>query len=93
MESAGVTTRAVVDARKETFAKRETIALLRKTAKVVAIKGKKVLNYDLKRDPPPEKELLEAILGPTGNLRAPSIRLGKTLVVGFQDDTWKGLLK
>jgi arsenate reductase-like glutaredoxin family protein len=93
MESAGVTARVVVDARKETFAKRETIAILRRTGRVVAMKGKKVVDYDLKRDPPPEKELLEAILGPTGNLRAPAIRMGKTLVVGFQEDTWKSIIR
>ena len=92
MESAGVTAREVVDARKETMAKRETIAILRRTSRVVAMKGKKVVDYDLKRDPPPEKELLEAIMGPTGNLRAPTIRMGKTLVVGFQDERWKELL-
>ena len=93
MESAGVTAREVVDARKETLAKRETIAILRKVTRVVAMKGKKVADYDLKRDPPPEKELLEAILGPTGNLRAPAVRFGKTLVVGFQDETWKSVMK
>jgi arsenate reductase-like glutaredoxin family protein len=93
MESAGVTAREVVDARKETFAKRETIAMLRRTSRVVAMKGKKVVDYDLKREPPPEKELLEAILGPTGNLRAPAIRMGKTLIVGFLEDSWKDILK
>jgi hypothetical protein len=93
MESAGVTAREVVDARKQTFAKRETIALLRRAARVVAMKGKKVVDYDLKRDPPPEKELLEAILGPTGNLRAPAIRMGKTLIVGFQQECWKDTIR
>jgi arsenate reductase-like glutaredoxin family protein len=93
MESAGITAREVVDARKQTFAKRETIALLRRTARVVAMKGKKIVDYDLKRDPPPEKELLEAILGPTGNLRAPAIRMGKTLIVGFQQECWKDIVR
>jgi len=93
MESAGVTAREVVDARKQTFAKRETIALLRRTGRVVAMKGKKIVDYDLKRDPPPEKELLEAILGPTGNLRAPAIRMGKTLIVGFQQESWKDIVR
>jgi len=93
MESAGVTAREVVEARKQTFAKRETIAILRRTGRVVAMKGKKVVDYDLKRDPPPEKELLEAILGPTGNLRAPAIRMGKTLIVGFQLESWKDIVR
>jgi arsenate reductase-like glutaredoxin family protein len=57
------------------------------------MKGTKLVSFDLKRDPPVEKELYEALLGPTGSLRAPAIRTGKTLIVGFNEDTWKKLLK
>ena len=35
----------------------------------------------------------KSLLGPTGSLRAPAIRMGKTLVVGFNEDEWKKLLK
>ena len=31
-----------------------------------------------------DEDMLAVILGPTGNLRAPSIRVGTTLVVGFE---------
>ncbi len=31
-----------------------------------------------------DEDMLAVILGPTGNLRAPTIRVGKTLVVGFE---------
>jgi arsenate reductase-like glutaredoxin family protein len=92
MESAGVTAREVVDARKVKISKRDTVAILRKTSRIVAIKGKKVVEYNLKKEPPNEKELLENIMGPTGNLRAPAIRSGKTLVVGFDEQTWKKTL-
>jgi len=92
MESAGVTARVVVDARKDQMGKRETVQILRKTQRVVAVKGKKVHDWNLKRDPPVEKDLFAAILGPTGNLRAPAIRVGKTLVVGFSEEAWKGVL-
>ena len=37
--------------------------------------------------------MIEAMLGSTGNLRAPTVRLGKTLVVGFNEDTWKKLFR
>ena len=33
----------------------------------------------------------EVLLGPTGNLRAPSLRIGRTLVVGFNEERWKTL--
>ena len=92
MASRSLTAREVVDARKEPVAKRETVSILRGTNRVVAMKGKKVVDYDLKKEPPVEKELLSNIMGPTGNLRAPALRIGKTLVVGFNEDTWKELL-
>lgn len=32
------------------------------------------------------------MLGPTGNLRAPTFRIGRTLVVGFHEETYRALL-
>lgn len=36
-------------------------------------------------------EAVQAMLGPTGNLRAPCIRRGKTVVVGFDEETYERL--
>ena len=33
-------------------------------------------------------EAVAAMLGPTGNLRAPTIRKGKTLIVGFNQEVF-----
>jgi len=40
-------------------------------------KGKKIVHLDLKREKPPRAELLGLPLGPTGNLRAPTLRKGR----------------
>ena len=32
------------------------------------------------------KEIVDAMLGPTGNLRAPTIRRGKLVLVGFNEE-------
>ena len=37
--------------------------------------------------------LLGLLLGPTGNLRAPTLRKGRTLIVGFEEETYEKLLK
>ncbi len=55
---------------------------------MIVAKGKKVITFDMKKEPPDEKSLLAAMLGPTGNLRAPMIRKGKTVLVGFNDDVY-----
>lgn len=88
IQNHGLRASKIVDARKEKLGKREIAQILRKTNRVVATKGKKILEWDFKREPPIEKALYEALLGPSGTLRAPAIRLGKTLVVGFTDEAW-----
>jgi hypothetical protein len=32
------------------------------------------------------------MLGPTGNLRAPTLRVGRTLIVGFDEETYRRVL-
>ena len=62
-----------------------------KVNEVYAAKGKKVVYFNLKKDAPSDDELAKVLLGPTGNLRAPTLRKGKTLVVGFNEETYEKL--
>ena len=70
----------------------EALALARSADRVVAARGKKVVTFDMKADPPDEATLLAHLLGPTGNLRAPALRRGKTLLVGFNEETYRQVL-
>ncbi len=56
---------------------------------IYAIKGKKIVHFDLRCDKPDAAELARVLLGPTGNLRAPALRRGKTLLVGFDEETYR----
>lgn len=56
---------------------------------IVAAKGSKIAHLNLKREKYDEDELLSLLLGPTGNLRAPTIRQGRKLLVGFNEDAYK----
>lgn len=51
-------------------------------------KGKKVLTFDMKKDPPSATELASVVLGPTGNLRAPAVKTGKSWLIGFNDEAY-----
>ncbi|MDH3496714.1 MAG: hypothetical protein OER21_08125 [Gemmatimonadota bacterium] len=42
----------------------------------------------MRRDPPPAGVLAAALLGPTGNLRAPAAVINDTLVVGFTPELY-----
>ena len=39
----------------------------------------------------PDPDVVEAMLGPTGNLRAPTLVTGKTVLVGFNDEAYGGV--
>lgn len=57
--------------------------LMDKAHKLIALKGKKISEFDLQSEP--SADALAAMLGPTGNMRAPTIQRGKTLIVGFNE--------
>lgn len=52
----------------------------------MAAKGKKLSEFDVSDGV--SEEAVAAMLGPTGNLRSPTIRVGKTLLVGFNEDAF-----
>lgn len=55
-------------------------------------RGQKTVTFDMKADPPDEETLVAHLLGPTGNLRAPAIRTGNTLLVGFGEAAYQAEL-
>ena len=58
--------------------------------KVVSAKGAKIDTLEVKSATP--EELLALVMGPTGNLRAPTAVVGKTLVVGFNPEAYEEVL-
>ena len=63
--------------------------MLAEATRLIVAKGKKLREWkgDELRDP----EALAAMLGPTGNLRAPTLRVGTALLVGFNEDAYAGI--
>jgi arsenate reductase-like glutaredoxin family protein len=82
-----------LDARKSTLKEKEALVLAAEVDEIYASKGKQVVRLDLKKDKPDKTTLLGLLLGPTGNLRAPTIRKGRTLVVGFDEATYGKVFK
>lgn len=52
------------------------------------MKGQKVAVFDLAKNKPADAELMELMLGSTGNLRAPVVVRGGTVLVGFNADVY-----
>jgi arsenate reductase-like glutaredoxin family protein len=81
-----------VNAAKIRFDPKQALELVRQAGRVVVAKGKKVVDFDMKRDPPDDETLLKHIIGPSGRLRAPVIRRGSTLLIGFAEDEFAEVL-
>jgi len=92
LEKHAVAVADVTDATKQRQGRVEALRLARGADKVIVAKGKKIARFDMKKNPPDDDTLLAHILGPTGNLRAPTARVGKTLLVGFHEDAYGQLI-
>jgi arsenate reductase-like glutaredoxin family protein len=88
-----VTVAAQADAKKSTIKGAAALGVLEGVDEIYAAKGKRVVHVDLRRERPGRAELLALLLGPTGNLRAPTLRTGRTLIVGFDEATYGKLLR
>ena len=77
-----------MDARKERFGRSDLKKLFKGSNRVLTARGKKSVAFDLRKGFPDLDELAKVALGPSGNLRAPAMRLGKDWVVGFGEEAW-----
>lgn len=66
----------------------EARALVKGRKRLLVMKGPKVAVFDLVNSPPADAELLDLLLGTTGNLRAPVVVSGSTVLVGFNADVY-----
>lgn len=77
------------DASKDRRGRDEALRLARTADKVVVARGQKLVTFDMRNAPPDDDTLAAHLLGPTGYLRAPTVRTGKTLLVGFNEEAYK----
>jgi hypothetical protein len=77
-----------VNASRQRYGAEDLAEVFAEATRVVVAKGKKVLTFDLKATKVSDPEFRKAVLGPSGNLRAPTIRTGKTIFVGFHPDAF-----
>jgi arsenate reductase-like glutaredoxin family protein len=59
---------------------------------LIAAKGKKVERIDLRKGPPDKATVTRLMIGPSGNLRAPTLRVGKKILVGFDEESYQKVL-
>jgi arsenate reductase-like glutaredoxin family protein len=79
----------VVSASKK-LGQKDAAEIAKAASKLIVAKGKKVSEF--KAAEKDSREAIEAMLGPTGNLRAPTLRVGKTVLVGFNEEIYSASL-
>ena len=84
--------KTTVNANKERKGLEEALTLAKSAKTIVVVKGKKVVTFDMAKDKPDDDTLAKHLLGPTGNLRAPTALVDKTLLVGFNEETYRQYL-
>lgn len=92
MSGRPLTVRETVNATKERIGAKDLKGVLKDATKLIVVKGKKVNTFDLVKDKPSAAALAKVMLGPTGNLRAPTLRLGKKVLVGFSAEAYEEYL-
>ncbi len=90
LEEHSIVPKETLSANKARLGPEAAMDLAKEVSKIVAARGKSVVEFKTKDA---DQELLEKhLVGPTGNLRSPVIRKGKTLYVGFNEEALEGLV-
>ena len=82
-----------VNARQQKFEGAAAVTFVRQADEVWIAKGKNVRRIVFQNESISDDELIKLITGPTGNLRAPTIRRGRKLFVGFEAEQYAAFLR
>lgn len=74
------------DARKERFDEEATWNLIKQASQITTGKGKKIQTWNPQKDD--KRLILKDVIGPSGNLRAPTFRIQQEFIVGFHADLY-----
>ena len=76
----------MVDARKQKIDADAALELLAEAESITVAKGKKIFNIDPKIGD--KADILGLVMGPSGNLKAPTLRIKDRFMVGFNPDMY-----
>ena len=77
---------------KEPIEGEDALSVLKGADELYVAKGRKTVHFDLEKDRPSDDELLSLMLGRSGKLRAPTMRVGKKVIVGFNAELLESTL-
>ena len=87
-----IETTFLVDARKTPIIWQDVRKILQNVDDIYVAKGQKIVHVELAANQPELDVLARLLLKPSGNLRTPAFKRGRTLVVGFDQATYRTVL-
>ncbi|HLN12549.1 MAG TPA: ArsC family (seleno)protein [bacterium] len=75
--------RVQVDATRQAIVGNAALAVVDGMHDLYSVRAGRVVHVDLRGGRPSRADLRRLLLGPTGRLRAPTLRVGRTVVVGY----------
>ncbi|MBX3442076.1 MAG: hypothetical protein KF774_06695 [Planctomyces sp.] len=78
----------IVNASKQPILPPEALRIAQGVDRILAAKGKKIVELNVKRDGVTSEDVAANLIGPSGKLRAPTVRRGRTLLVGFHPESF-----
>ena len=79
-----------VDARKEKIDDNNAWKIIAKATDIAVVKGKKELHFAPSSEN--RADILKVAMGPSGNLRAPTLKIGNNFLVGFNFELYQSTL-
>ena len=89
MDARGLVAQEKVPASRK-LGRADAAAILAESTVLHVAKGKTLASFE--GDALRSEDAVNAMLGPTGNLRAPTLRVGGTVLVGFDQALFEGVL-
>jgi hypothetical protein len=81
-----------VNARRTALQRGDALRLAGDADEIYVAKGRQVIHIGMRTGSTDEDALARLLLGPTGNRRSPTLKKGRTVIVGFDESTYRKLL-
>ncbi|MCG8688058.1 MAG: hypothetical protein MI892_24500 [Desulfobacterales bacterium] len=88
-EENGISVEQISDARKEKIDADQAWDMVKGQSQVFIGKGKKILEFT--PDEANREDILKSAMGRSGNLRAPTVKTGGKVLIGFNEDIYTRL--
>ena len=80
----------ITNASKEKIDANQAWEMIKSASSIHVAKGKKTISLNPKSDD--REEILKTVMGPSGNLRAPTWKIGSDILVGFSEEQYQQVL-